>query len=84
MIRKLIVSMVFVAATALMSMAAPPSWEHVQAPPVQIVEIVTPESATEVVVAEGYVYGYGSVSFTHLAPRANREGCGVGGGVVVI
>ena len=58
MIRKLIVSMVFVAATALMSMAAPPSWEHVQAPPVQIVEIVTPESATEVVVAEGYVYVY--------------------------
>lgn len=58
MIKKLIVSLIVVAGSAFAALAAAPAWEHVQAPPVQIMEVVTPESTTEAVVADGYIYIY--------------------------
>ena len=58
MIKKLLILIIVLAASAMAAVAAPPSWEHVQAPPVQITEVVTPESATEIAVADGYIYIY--------------------------
>ena len=58
MLRKLLTTILFAAATAISAAAAAPVWEHMQAPPAQLVEMVQADSATEITVADGYIYLY--------------------------
>ena len=58
MTKKHLIAVLLLAVSAVAAPAGPPAWEHVANPPREVVQMVTPESSTEIVVADGYIFVY--------------------------
>ena len=58
MIRRLTIALLIFLAGAAALTAAAPAWEHVQSVPREVIEEVTPDTTTEIVVSGGYIYVY--------------------------
>lgn len=58
MTNKRLIGLLLMAASAVAALAGPPAWEHVSSPPHEVVEAVAPDSSTEIVVNDGYIFVY--------------------------
>ena len=58
MTKRLLIALMLGVMATLGLYAAGPAWEHVQTPPAEIVEVISPDSSAEIVVRDGYIYLY--------------------------